>query len=83
VPTWHEAVHLRTFEVRGGALDGRVVRAGAEAALAAFGAMTDTVVGEDVPTFIAEAGIRGSGAPVWVRSSQGVKGVFVGEDAPE
>ena len=22
VPTWHEAVHLRTFEVRGGAFDG-------------------------------------------------------------
>jgi len=83
VPTWHEAVHLRTFEVRGGALDGRVVRADTEAALAAFGAMADMVVGEDFPTFIAEAGIRGSGAPVRVRSSQGVKGVFVGEDAPE
>src|SRR5712675_2126004 len=83
VPTWHEAVHLRTFEVRCGAFDGRVVRTGAEAALAALGAGADTVVGEDFPTFITEAGVRGNGAPVQVRSSQGVEGVFVGEDALE
>ena len=83
VPAWHEAVRLRTFEVRGGALEGRVVRMGAEAALAAFGTVADAVIGEDFPTFIAEAGIRGHGAPVRVRSSQGVKGVFVSEDAPE
>jgi len=51
--------------------------------LPALGTVADTVAGEDFPTFIAEAGIRGERASVRVRSSQGVKGVFVGEDAPE
>jgi len=60
-----------------------VVRTGAEATLPTLGAVADTVAGEDFPAFIAEAGVRGEGASVQVRSSQGVKGVFVGEYAPE
>jgi len=60
-----------------------VVRPETEATLPAFRAVADTVAGEDFPAFIAEVGVRGKRTPIRVRSSQGVKGVFVGEDAPE
>ena len=60
-----------------------MVRTGAEATLSALRTGADTVVGEDFPAFITEAGVHGSGASIRVRSSQGVKGVFIGEDAPE
>ena len=83
VPTWHEAVHLCTLQVGRGTLDCRVVRTGTEATLSVLGTVAGTVVGEDFPTFVTEAGVRGKGASIWVGSSQGVKGVFVGEDAPE
>jgi len=48
-----------------------------------LGAVGDTVAGEDFPAFITEAGVRGEGASIRVRSLQGIKGVFVGEDALE
>src|SRR5712671_3419123 len=78
VPAWHEAVHLRTFQVGCGACDGGVVRTGAEAALSTLRTGAAVVAGEDFPASIAGAGVGGGGACVWVRSSQGVKGVFVG-----
>jgi len=83
VPTQHEAVHLCTFQVGCGAVDGRVVRAAAETALSSLRTAAHTVAGEDFPAFVTEAGVHGEGASVRVGSSQGVKGVFIGEDVPE
>ena len=60
-----------------------MVRAGTEATLSTLRTVAYTVAGEDFPAFIAEAGVRGERASIRVRSSQGVKGVFIGEDAPE
>jgi len=83
VPTWHEAINLRAFQVGHGAFNGRVVGAGAKAALSALRTGADAVTGENFPTLVAEAGVRGERTPIRVGSSQGIKGVFVGEDAPE
>src|SRR5712671_2147507 len=78
VPTRHEAVHLRALLVWGHAMDGRMARAGAEATLSALGTVARTVVGENFPTLVTEAGVRGDRAAVWVWP-HGVKGVFIGE----
>jgi len=59
-----------------------MARTGAEATLSALGTVARTVVGEDFPTLVTEAGVRGDRAAVGVRS-QGIEGVFIGEDAPE
>jgi len=77
----HKAVHLRTLEVRvrRTRLD-EWLGAGAEAALSTLWTGADTVVGENLPAFITEAGVRGSGSSIWVGSSQRVEGVFIGED---
>ena len=83
VPTWHEAIHLCTLEVGCIAVDRRMIGAGAEAALSTLRTVADTMTREDFPALITEAGIHGEWSSIRVWASQGVKGVFVGEDAPE
>jgi len=60
-----------------------VVRAGTEATLSTLRTVADAMAGEDFPTFVTEAGVRGEWLLVWVWTSQGVKRVFIGEDMPE
>ena len=83
VPTWHEAIDFRAFQVGRATVEWRVVGTGAEAALPTLQAVADAVAREDFPAFIAEAGVRGEWVLVGVRTAQRVKGVFIGEDTPE
>ena len=79
----HNSSDLGAFQMGCTTFDQRVVRAFAEVALSALWTSADAVAGQYFPAFVTEPGVCGSGASVRVRSSQGVKGVFVGEDTPE
>jgi len=41
------------------------------------------VVGEDLPTFVAEVGVHGGWAMIGVRAVSWLEGGFFGEDSPE
>jgi len=83
MPTGHNTVDLRAFEV--GYLTGGsgMVRAATEAALSPSRTVDGVVVGKDLPTLVAEMRIQGGRSAIRVGTVSWLEGGFFGEDSPE
>jgi len=83
VPTGHDTVNLGAFEVGYFASGGHVVGVTTKAALSLLGTVDGTMVGEDFPTFVAEAGVQGGRAAVRVRAGSLLERGFFSENSPK
>ena len=68
VPTWHDAVNLRAFEVGDFTGGSHVVGVTTKAALSTLWTVDRAVNGEDFPAFVAEAGVQGAQVVIRVRA---------------
>jgi len=83
VPTGHDTVDLRTFEVGYFTSGGHVIGAATEAALPPLGTVDGAMVREDFPTLIAEAGVQGGRAAVRMQARSLLERGFFGENSLE
>ena len=83
VPTGHDTIDLRTFEVGYLTGGGGMVRAATETALSPSRTIDGAVVGKDLPTLVAETRVQGSWTAIRVGTVAWLEGGFFGEDSPE